>query len=64
MTLTPRETEILSLVAGGNKRVAIAEMLSISFETVNGHLDKAREKLDAKNTVNAVAICIREKIII
>lgn len=63
MTLTPRETEIVSLVASGNTQPAIADLLNISCDTVNFHLDNVRLKLDARNTVNAVAICIREKII-
>lgn len=61
--LTPRETEVLGLIANGNKRIAIAKSLAISFDTVNFHLDNVRQKLDAKNTVNAVAICLRQKII-
>lgn len=63
MTLTPRQTEIITLIADGNKRNSIAKLLGISFDTVNFHLDTARIRLEAKNTVNAVAICLREKII-
>lgn len=63
MTLTCREIEVISLVAQGKKQIIIAELLGIANDTVNAHLDKIRDKLGAKNTVNAVAICIREKII-
>lgn len=63
MILTRRETEILSLVASGNKQSEIAGLLSITGNTVKFHIDNVRIKLDAKNTVNAVAISIREKII-
>lgn len=63
MSLTRRETEVLALIAGGNTQSAIAELLDISCDTVNFHMDNVRLKLDARNTANAVAICIREKII-
>lgn len=63
MRLTRREIEIITSVAEGNKQSAIAKLLDISCDTVNFHMDNVRLKLDAKNTVNAVAICIREKII-
>lgn len=63
MSLTPRETEVLALVANGNKQSIIANLLRISIETVNTHIDNVRLKLDAKNTVNAVAIGIRKNII-
>lgn len=64
MSLTRREVEILGYVADGNTHPVIAQMLNVSYDTVNFHLDRVREKLEAKNTVNAVAIAIREKIII
>ena len=64
MTLTSREKEILAYIASGNTQSVIACLLDISADTVNFHLDNIRIKLDAKNTVNAVAICIREKIIV
>lgn len=63
MSLTPREVEVVSLVANGNTQPAIAELLGIANDTVNFHLDNVRSKLEAKNTVNAVAICLRQKII-
>lgn len=64
MILTARESEILALIASGNTQPNIAELLDISCDTVNFHLDNVRSKIGAKNTANAVAICIREKIII
>lgn len=63
MILTKREIEVISSVADGNKQSVIAELLDISSDTVNAHLDKIREKLNAKNTSNAVAKAFREKII-
>lgn len=63
MSLTQREIEVIISVSEGHKQSVIAELLGISSNTVNAHLDKIREKLSAKNTANAVAKAIREKII-
>lgn len=63
MSLTHRETEVLALIAGGNTQARVAKVLCVSYDTVNFHIDKLKEKLGAKNTTNAVAIAIREKII-
>jgi DNA-binding CsgD family transcriptional regulator len=63
MSLTPREVEILGFVADGNTHPIIAQLLNVSYDTVNFHLDNVRIKLEAKNTVNAVAIAIRANII-
>lgn len=63
MSLTPREVEILGYVADGNTQPVIAQLLNVTYDTVNFHLDNVRWKLGAKNTLNAVAIAIREKII-
>lgn len=63
MALTKREIEVITSVAEGNKQSVIAELLDISSDTVNTHLDNIREKLNAKNTPNAVAKALREKII-
>ncbi len=52
------------MIASGNTQAEIARSLNISCDTVNFHMDNVRSKLNAKNTVNAVAICIREKIIL
>lgn len=64
MSLTPREIEVLGYVADGNTHPVIAQILNLSYDTINFHLDNVRSKLAAKNTANAVAIAIREKIII
>ncbi len=42
--LTARETEILRLVAGGETAADVAQQLFISEKTVNGHLDRIRDK--------------------
>src|SRR5690606_39053107 len=43
--LSPREREILQLVAEGNRRRQIAELLSISVKTVDRHKYNIKEKL-------------------
>lgn len=49
--LTPREREVLALIATGHMNVAIAERLSISVKTVEKH----RASLMAKLGVNSVS---------
>ena len=53
--LTPREREILKLMALGLDNRAIAEKLFISFTTVRGHVQNILEKLDAHSKLEAVA---------
>jgi len=61
--LTPRETEVLQLVAGGNRNKEIAHRLSISEDTVNGHLKNILSKLDANDRTHAVMIGLRRGIL-
>ena len=56
--LTPREREVLQLVAEGNTNNAIAEILSISVKTVEKH----RANLMSKLEVNDLASLIKESI--
>jgi DNA-binding NarL/FixJ family response regulator len=53
--LTPREREILQLMAQGLDNRAIAERLFISFTTVRGHVQNILEKLEAHSKLEAVA---------
>jgi DNA-binding NarL/FixJ family response regulator len=61
--LTPRETEVLRNVAGGNRNRDIAEMLFISEETVKVHIKHIMDKLGAKDRTQAIAIAVRRGII-
>lgn len=56
--LTPREREVLQLVAEGNTNNAIADILSISVKTVEKHRANVMSKLG----VNDLASLIRESI--
>jgi DNA-binding NarL/FixJ family response regulator len=60
--LTPREIEVLSKVAGGNRNKDIADLLSISEETVKVHLKHIMDKLGAKDRTQAIAIAVRRGI--
>ncbi len=61
--VTPREVEVLRLVAGGNGNRDIATQLSISEDTVKGHVRRIMEKLGAKDRAEAVVIGLRRGII-
>jgi DNA-binding NarL/FixJ family response regulator len=52
--LTPREKEILELVAKGMLYKEIADELSISFHTVRQHIGKIYEKLHVQNKTEAI----------
>jgi|SRR3954452_419488 DNA-binding NarL/FixJ family response regulator len=53
-TLTPRETQVLELVADGLPNKAIAARLGVSDETVKFHLASVFGKLGASNRTDAV----------
>jgi len=61
--LTPREVEVLSQIAGGNRNRDIAEKLFITEETVKVHIKHIMEKLGASDRTQAVAIGVRRGII-
>ena len=61
--LSPRETEILKLVANGLTADEIASQLFVSLDTVETHKRNVLKKLDARNTAEAVAKAIRGKLI-
>ena len=54
--LTTRESEVLTLVAGGRSNRAIAEQLIVTERTVKFHVSAILAKLDASNRTEAVAI--------
>jgi DNA-binding CsgD family transcriptional regulator len=57
--LTPREAEVLSLVARGYTNREIAEALVISVKTASVHVSHILRKLDAPNRLEAAAIAHR-----
>jgi DNA-binding NarL/FixJ family response regulator len=62
-SLTPREIEVLALVASGSRNKEIGARLFISEETVKVHVKHVMEKLGASDRTQAVAIAIRRGII-
>jgi DNA-binding CsgD family transcriptional regulator len=58
--LTPRESEVLRLVALGNTSVEIAEHLVISKETVRTHVRNAMGKTGAKTRAQLVALALTD----
>jgi len=52
--LTPREKEVLELLAKGMLYKEIAEQLQISFHTVRQHIGKIYEKLHVQNKTEAI----------
>jgi DNA-binding NarL/FixJ family response regulator len=56
--LTPREREIVGLMAQGGTTDTIAAQLQLSVETVRTHVRNAIRKLRARNRVHAVAIAL------
>lgn len=55
---TPRQVEVLALVAAGKTREQVASALGLSPQTVQNHADAARARLKADNLPQAVAVCI------
>ena len=58
--LSPREREILDLLAQGLTGERIAAQLFLSPETVRTHVRNAMEKLEANTRVHAIAIALRQ----
>jgi DNA-binding NarL/FixJ family response regulator len=61
--LTPREREVLRLIAAGLGNEEIGTRLFISPQTVRTHVGKAMQKLDARSRTEAVALALRQKLI-
>jgi DNA-binding NarL/FixJ family response regulator len=61
--LTPREVEVLELVAEGLPNKAVAVRLGISDQTVKFHLTSITGKLGAANRTDAVRRAVRRGLI-
>ena len=59
-SLSPRETDALTLLALGNNRAQAADSLSISEHTLRVYIESARFKLAAANTTHAVAKALNQ----
>jgi DNA-binding NarL/FixJ family response regulator len=61
--LTPREQEILGIVAQGSSNAEIAEALGISETTVKGHLWRLYQKLGVPNRTSAARWVARSQLL-
>ena len=61
--LTPREIEVLELLAEGLPNKAIADRLKISDQTVKFHVSSISAKLGAANRTDAVRRAVRRGLI-
>jgi DNA-binding NarL/FixJ family response regulator len=61
--LSPREVDVLRLIAGGNANKVIGSQLSITEETVKGHVKNILTKLAANDRTHAVTIGLKRGII-
>jgi DNA-binding NarL/FixJ family response regulator len=62
-SLTPREVEVLSLVARGYRNKEVADALSISEETVQGHMKHVHAKLGVNDRTRAAIVAAQRGII-
>src|SRR5215467_1050686 len=57
--LSPREVEVLKLIAGGKSNKEIAELLFVSEGTVKTHVLNIHQKLDVRDRTEAVVVAIK-----
>ncbi|HXY04782.1 MAG TPA: response regulator transcription factor [Terriglobales bacterium] len=62
-TLTPREREVVKMIAEGNSVKQIAEILGLSIKTVEAHKFNLMRKLDIHNKAQLVTYAIQKKIV-
>ena len=63
-TLSPREAEVLSLLAEGAPNKVIARRLNISVHTAKFHVAAILIKLGAANRTDAIAIAMRQGLVL
>jgi DNA-binding NarL/FixJ family response regulator len=61
--ITPRELEVLRMLAEGLSNRAIADKMSISLHTVRNYVQSLLTKLQAHSKLEAVAAAVKEGII-
>ncbi len=62
-TLTPREREVVKMIAEGNSVKEIAALLGLSIKTVEAHKFNLMRKLDIHNKAQLVTYAIQKKIV-
>jgi DNA-binding CsgD family transcriptional regulator len=61
--LTPREAQVLELLAAGCRHVEVTERLGISPHTVSSHAKNIYRKLGVRNAIGAVALALELRLI-
>jgi DNA-binding NarL/FixJ family response regulator len=61
--LTPRERQIVKLVAEGNTNKRIALILNVSIKTVETHRSAAMRKLGAKSSADLTLYAARNNLV-
>jgi DNA-binding CsgD family transcriptional regulator len=61
--LTPREREVLSLLAGGGSNASIARSLHITEHTVERHVGNLYRKIGARGRAEATAYALRNGLV-
>ncbi len=61
--LSPRELEVLKLIAKGLRNKEIAAALGIADQTVEGHVRNILEKLAVRDRVEALTVAVRRGIV-
>lgn len=61
--LTPRQREVIKLIAEGKTNKEIADLLFLSTRTVEKHRAKVMERLDLRTTADLVKYAIKKKYI-
>jgi DNA-binding NarL/FixJ family response regulator len=62
--LTPRQRQILQLIAEGNTCKEIARRLNLSFRTVQVHRTQLMNRLNIHDTANLVRYAVKAKIVV
>lgn len=62
--LSPRELDVLALMAEGLPNKVVAHRLGISLHTVRNHVQRILEKLGAHSKLEAIAKCARDGLVI
>jgi DNA-binding NarL/FixJ family response regulator len=61
--LTPKEKEVLRHLANGNSYKMVADLMGISYYTVNSHVKSMYEKLHVHSLSEAMALAYKKKLV-
>jgi DNA-binding CsgD family transcriptional regulator len=62
LRLTPREREVIQLLAEGHRNKTVAQMLGISIKTVETHRTALMRKIGVKSIVELVRYAVRNNL--